>query len=186
MHVFVTAGLCSISSEKEQLTIFEVGFGTGLNAILAYQYAVENDIQMHYQSVENYPLNVATISELGYSSFLSKEEKKVFEKMHACEWNQDVLIADSFSIEKIQGDLDLCIIPKKANVIFFDAFSPDKQPELWTVEVFKKMFESLELGGVLVTYCAKGQVRRNMIEVGFQVERIPGPPGKREMLRAVK
>ncbi|MBI9067936.1 MAG: tRNA (5-methylaminomethyl-2-thiouridine)(34)-methyltransferase MnmD [Salinivirgaceae bacterium] len=185
MHVFIRSGL-ELFKEDQEISILEIGFGTGLNALLALNFASKNMIQIFYKTVEKYPITEKEYSQLNFANNIDKDLQDAFLKMHQSEWNVDVSIHDSFTLNKLNGDLIYTSFEHRFNVIFFDAFAPDIQPKLWTVEVFKKMYKSLVNNGVLVTYSAKGQVRRNMIEAGFKVERLPGPPGKREMLRAIK
>jgi tRNA U34 5-methylaminomethyl-2-thiouridine-forming methyltransferase MnmC len=184
MHVFIKMGLDEAFSQKKVLRIFEVGFGTGLNALLAFENS--KDGQIEYISVEKYPLKESEWKLLNFTGQSNKGLYDQFIAMHACEWGRAKVIAPEFSLTKLVGDLNTIALPENIDVVFFDAFAPDKQPDLWTVEVFKKMFAMLNPQGILVTYSAKGQVRRNMIAAGFSVERLQGPPGKREMLRGKK
>lgn len=184
-HVFINAGLNSI--EKQELVkVFEVGFGTGLNALLTYVNKKGRKIK--FCSIEKYPLLPDEFNALKYDEVISPDNslKNVFTKMQKCKWDKYVAIDHSFDLQKLEVDLNEFRINETFDLIYFDAFAPEIQPKLWTVEVFQKMFDLLNQNGTLVTYCAKGQVRRNMQEVGFKVERLPGPPGKREMLRAIK
>ncbi len=194
MHVFMKMGFGLFSTSLEQtkqISILEVGFGTGLNAFLVLLESFAEGIlsgescQCVYTSLEAFPLEEKEYLNLNYSK--NEKEKKLFLELHEAEWNKEVAITNNFSLHKIQIRLE-DFIPEenKFNLIFFDAFSPEAQPELWTEEVFRKLFLSMKKEGILVTYCAKGQVRRNMIAAGFTVERLDGPPGKREMLRARK
>lgn len=112
--------------------------------------------------------------------------KDVFQALHQAEWNVAVQVTDFFGLHKIQGDSNTCVLPDRIDLVYFDAFAPDKQPEMWNQEIFNRLYARMTGGGVLTTYCAKGVVRRMMKEAGYSVERIPGPPGKREMLRAIK
>lgn len=186
MHVFIQAGLAFVSNNKT-VNVFEVGFGTGLNALLTYQYCLKNDLKAVYHSVEKYPLPMGEVEQLNYPQQINTEGmEEYFNKIHQANWNQQVMINSNFSLLKTQADLRTFVPPRNYHLVYFDAFGPDKQPDLWTVTVFKQLYGCLLKGGVLVTYSAKGTVRRSLIEVGFKVERIPGPPGKREMIRAIK
>lgn len=185
MHIFIKAGLQTFT--KASLTIFEAGFGTGLNAWLTYLQSRDSGLKIRYFSIEKYPLPENIFESLNYSSFLN-EDNCIFLKMHHAHWNEEVKISDNFHLTKIQEDLtafDFKLLPE-TDLIYFDAFSPDKQPELWSQTIFDSLYSRISPGGKLVTYCAKGAVRRSLIKSGFSVERIPGPPGKREMLRAGK
>jgi len=140
-----------------------------------------------YYTIENYPVPLKIIQEVGYAESLYLDElKPFFEKMHAVSWEQEHSISPYFNLIKLEGDLITTDFNKKGDLIYYDAFSPNTQPELWTEEVFQKLRGFLEENGSLVTYCAKGYVKRNLIAAGFQIEKLPGPPGKREMIRAMK
>ena len=183
VHVYIKSGLNQLH-DKDRISVFEMGFGTGLNVLLSWMFSVENDIEIDFTSIELFPLPQSIWSELGY--YKSPEQKRVFEKLHLSDWERVKEIDDNFHFVKHETSLHNFETEKKFDVIFFDAFGPEKQPDLWEVPIFEKLFSILNPDGFLVTYSAKGQVRRNMIEAGFTVERIPGPPGKREMLRAIR
>ncbi len=180
-HVFINAGLKQLS--KESLRVFEIGFGTGLNAYLTLLNA---SIPVEYYSVERYPLGYEIVQSLNYGKVIDPDKEGSFTALHRAPWDQDVAITDHFTLHKIYGDSNECIIPENIDLVYFDAFAPDKQPEMWNQEIFIKLYDRMVKGGILTTYCAKGAVRRMMKEAGYSVERIPGPPGKREMLRAVR
>ena len=183
-HVFIEAGLHR--QEKKDITVFEVGFGTGLNAYLTLLDAENEDRSVDYFSVELYPLDPALVRALNYGDMICPEKKMLFTALHSAAWNEPVKITDHFTLHKIQGDNNSCTLPEDMDLIYFDAFAPDKQPEMWSQEIFDKLYAHMAEGGILTTYCAKGVVRRMMQKAGYSVERIPGPPGKREMLRAIK
>lgn len=180
LHVFIEAGFKRTSANP--LHIFEMGFGTGLNALLTLKYALQRDIRVKYHSVETFPVPFEIISNLT----IEPELKETFLKLHKAEWNEPAAISPEFELLKIKQNLIAWQPKEMYHLVYFDAFSPESQPELWTGDVFRKTYEMLYSGGILTTYCAKGYVRRNMIAAGFKVERLPGPPGKREMLRAVR
>lgn len=186
-HVFINAGFHEAKklTAAEPLRILEVGFGTGLNALLTLIEAVKTKTKIYYEAIELYPLNNEEIRTLNYCQQLNINDlQSVFDKLHNCEWEKETAITENFTLIKRQENL-LNVEPIKLfELIYFDAFAPNAQPELWTKEVFDKMYTILEPGGVLVTYCSKGDVRRAMIAAGFEVEKLPGPPRKREMLRA--
>jgi len=188
--VYIKNGLNYIFSKFENnnnIVILEMGFGTGLNAFLSYLFAKENHINIDYTGIEAYPLNADEISQLNYIEQLNvKQDGEVFTEFHSLKQNKIVQLKPNFSLIKYFKKLETIKINSRFNLIYFDAFGPAIQPELWTESIFKKMFEVMLPQGVLVTYSAKGQVRRNMQQIGFIVERLPGPPGKREMLRATK
>ena len=183
-HVFIEAGLHH--QIKKDITVFEIGFGTGLNAYLTLLDAEENNREVNYYSIELYPLEVELVQTLNYGEVICPEKKGLFNALHAAPWNQPANISRHFILYKIQGDNNSCKLPKGINLVYFDAFAPDKQPEMWNQEIFDRLYGHMAEGGILTTYCAKGVVRRMMQKAGYSVERIPGPPGKREMLRAIK
>ena len=186
-HVFLKYGL-SLFDEKKEVSIFEVGFGTGLNAILTYQYAKEKQLTIHYNSIEAYPVSETELEQLDYASlFENKLLQDVYAKLHFVSWNQEEVISSDFVLNKIHQKMEGYIFPtNQFDLIYFDAFGPRVQENMWTQAIFQKLYDSLKEGGVLVTYCAKGQVKRDLKSVGFNVETLPGPPGKREMTRGRK
>lgn len=188
-HVFIKTGLHHIQNtiNPDQIHILEIGFGTGLNAFITYLEAQQKKLTINYHGVEAYPVASAEIRQLNYISKLNAEDEKiVFDTMHVCDWGKEETLSGNFKLTKRQEFFDQIDDKEKFNLIYFDAFGARLQPELWTASIFQKMYEALQNNGVLVTYSAKGSVRRAMQEVGFNVERLPGPPGKREMLRATK
>ncbi|MBI5859132.1 MAG: tRNA (5-methylaminomethyl-2-thiouridine)(34)-methyltransferase MnmD [Sphingobacteriales bacterium] len=195
MHVFIEAGLYGSGrlQRPDPISILEIGFGTGLNALLTLIEAEKTGIKIHYEALELYPLS-EEIRSLNYCQQLNRQNlQQIFEQMHSCEWEKDIAVSDNFILQKKKYNLlnlSTCLAGRQAyqpiNLIYFDAFAPAAQPELWTKEVFDKMYSLLAPGGILVTYCSKADVRRAMIAAGFSVEKIPGPPHKREMLRARK
>ncbi len=186
LHVFIRMGLEHHPSVS--LEVLEVGFGTGLNAFLTCLAAGKLRKQVHYTSVELYPLQPACVASLGYPERIAPGHAEDFRRLHACPWEEDVCISPFFTLHKREADFTACVLPPSAfDVVYFDAFAPEKQPEMWTHEVFARLWEAMRPGGILATYCAKGVVRRMLLQAGFSVERLPGPPGgKREILRAVK
>jgi len=184
-HVFIETGL-KLFSNKE-INILEIGFGTGLNCFITFLEAVRLDLKVNYLGVEAYPVLQNEIEKLNYVEELEAEDfGKEFDEIHTNNWNENFAISDVFSLEKRQQFFNEIDLNNEIDLIYFDAFGARVQPELWTEAIFKSMFKALKNGGVLVTYSAKGSVRRAMQSVGFTVERLPGPPGKREMLRATK
>jgi tRNA U34 5-methylaminomethyl-2-thiouridine-forming methyltransferase MnmC len=184
-HVFIDKGLSIIS--KPEISILEIGFGTGLNCFLTLLEAEKRKISINYVGVEAYPVTEEEAVQLNYVSELNVGDKQaVFNQLHQVSWdeNHDILI--EFSLEKRKQFFKDITAEDQFNLVYFDAFGAEHQPELWSLEIFRIMFKAMKEDGVLVTYCAKGSVRRAMQEVGFIVERLDGPPGKREMLRATK
>jgi len=186
-HVFIKTGLhhfCELH-DVEELAILEIGFGTGLNALLTSQQAVELEKTINYDGVEAYPISFDQVQGLNYPEQLDVDSS-IFLKLHEVAWETPQKITPHFLLHKQQKFFKDITAKDVYHLIYFDAFGARVQPELWTQEVFKTMYDALKKDGVLVTYAAKGSVRRAMQAVGFTVERLPGPPGKREMLRATK
>jgi len=185
IHVFIKSGL-QLFSDKN-ISVLEIGFGTGLNSFITFLEAPKLNLEIDYVGVEAYPVAADEIEKLNYVSELKAENfNEVFNNMHQCSWNDKIEISSMFSLTKQQKLFKEINDEGAFDLIYFDAFGARVQPELWTEEIFEAMFQALKKGGVLVTYCAKGSVRRAMLKVGFLVEKLPGPPGKREMLRAIK
>lgn len=184
-HVFIQHGLnTQVSAE---INILEIGFGTGLNAFITLLESIKSNRKIKYCGVEAYPVGREEVQLLNYVNALGAENyQREFNKMHISSWDEKVGISDNFSLIKREQRFEDISDEDAFDLIYFDAFGARVQPELWSVEIFQKMFKALKFGGVLVTYAAKGSVRRAMLEVGFDVEKLPGPPGKREMLRAKK
>jgi tRNA U34 5-methylaminomethyl-2-thiouridine-forming methyltransferase MnmC len=185
--VYIGAGLKHC--EKSPARILEVGFGTGLNAFLTMLEAERSGTPIFYTALEMYPLSLPEAEKLNYAALTCPEKQGLFLKIHQSPWNEACAIAPNFSLRKIQTDAAKPLnypADDFFNLIFFDAFAPDKQPQMWTPEIFKKLQELSEDGGIITTYCAKGAVRRILQNAGFVVERLPGPPGKREILRGKK
>jgi tRNA U34 5-methylaminomethyl-2-thiouridine-forming methyltransferase MnmC len=188
VHVFIEAGLKSHYLEpSEPCSILEVGFGTGLNALLTAIEAGKAKKSIYYVCLEPFPLHVEEVHSLNYCELLNRTEmQEDFIAMHQCPWNKASVATEHLLLNKSNATLQTFEHTTKFNLIYFDAFAPAVQPELWTKEIFEKLFAMLAPGGILVTYCSKGEVRRAMKAAGFTVEKIPGPPGKREMVRAIK
>lgn len=189
-HVFLKMGLQYFfenNPEKEEFSILEIGFGTGLNAFLTLLEAEKLKKKIRYTGVEAYPIAREEVAELNYPEAAdAKTRNSDFQKLHQTSWEKEEEITDSFVLKKEEKRFENISAEKCFDLIYFDAFGARVQPELWTEEIFQKMYRALRPKGVLVTYAAKGSVRRAMHSSGFDVEKLPGPPGKREMLRAVK
>jgi tRNA U34 5-methylaminomethyl-2-thiouridine-forming methyltransferase MnmC len=184
-HVFIKNGLSLFKNKS--ISILEIGFGTGLNAFITYLRSIELNQEIRYVGVEAFPINAEELASMNYVAELNAENKKaVFERMHQIDWEQQEEIDQHFSIIKRKQFFHEIEDKNCFDLIYFDAFGYRVQPELWSTEIFQKMYDSLVPNGVLVTYAARGVVKRSMIEVGFTVEKLAGPPGKREMFRAVK
>jgi tRNA U34 5-methylaminomethyl-2-thiouridine-forming methyltransferase MnmC len=187
-YVFIEKGLNHVlKSVKSNLNILEIGFGTGLNAILTLQHTQnEHELIIQYDALETTPLPLDLITLLGYNTFLSTDNDVLFENMHSSKWNVQNSIINNFQLHKINARLQDFIPAHQYDLIYFDAFAPDKQPDMWTIDIFAKLYLAMNKNGVLVTYSSKGEVKRNLRLVGFEVERLQGPPKKRHMLRATK
>ncbi|MCW3806670.1 tRNA (5-methylaminomethyl-2-thiouridine)(34)-methyltransferase MnmD [Plebeiibacterium marinum] len=182
MHVFIEAGLKQI--QKKEISILEFGFGTGLNAFLTSINSADKKI--YYHTLEKYPIDISTANKLNYKTAFEGKYTDIFIRLHEAEWEKETDINKNFRLLKTKCDFKNALFNKKYDLIYFDAFAPEKQPLLWSKDIFQKTYDALNKSGILTTYCAKGVVRRLMQEIGFKVERIPGPPGKREMIRAIK
>lgn len=186
-HVFLQEGLHHWLSQHEvpDIAIMEIGFGTGLNALLTYLETESKVINVEYTGIEAYPLDIEEIEILNFPSLLNISEERYL-KLHRIPWEQRIAISGNFHLTKHRIFFSEIEFQDQFHLIYFDAFGIRVQPELWTEEIFEKMYNSLMPKGMLVTYAANGNARRALQAVGFTVERIPGPPGKREMIRAVK
>jgi tRNA U34 5-methylaminomethyl-2-thiouridine-forming methyltransferase MnmC len=185
LYVYIASGL-DLFKGKPSIRLFELGFGTGLNAYLAACWAEENQKRLHYHSIENYPLPDTIWQQLNYH-VLYGHDYGLWSKLHLAEWEKEVEITPFFHLHKVKSNLEAVeLLPETYDLIFYDAFAPSKQPELWTVEALEPVVLAMASGGILVTYCAQGQFKRNLKALGLHLEVLPGPPGKKEMVRAVK
>ncbi len=183
-HIFIRNGLQRC--RKKKIFIFEAGFGTGLNVLLTLMN--RGDREIHYYSIEKYPLTSEEYEELNYPDLTGAGFKDIFFEMHRCEWNRQEQIIPGFSLMKIKADLleiNFSILPF-FDLIYYDAFAPSKQPELWDEKIFTAIAHHTSPHGIFVTYCAKGEVRRSLTRCGFNMQRLPGPPGKKEILYGEK
>ena len=184
-HVFIKQGLETCS--KPEISILEIGFGSGLNAFITFLEAQKRSLKIRYDGVEAYPVPMDEVQQLNYVSELNAASfQEQFNRIHNIPWEEKQDISSNFSLIKRNQFFHEIQDENQFDLIYFDAFGARVQPDLWTEEIFAIMFKAMKENGVLVTYSAKGSVRRAMQAVGFRVERLPGPPGKREMLRAVK
>jgi tRNA U34 5-methylaminomethyl-2-thiouridine-forming methyltransferase MnmC len=182
-HVFIRNGFSTVN--KPYLNILEIGFGTGLNTLLTSQKAIQKEITVDYQTIELYPVIEDNYSKLNFTDLIGIEQNELL-KLHTTQWEKKCKINEFFSLTKFKTDLENYTSESKFDIIYFDAFSPEKQPELWTNTIFMKMHNYLKEDGFLVTYCAKGIVKRTMKSVGFKIIVLDGPPGKRQMTKANK
>ena len=188
-HVFINAGLNYLltSTQPRRINLLEVGFGTGLNALLTALCVSGTNHTVNYHSLEPFPLDPALVANLNYRDFLNnKQEAELFESLHTCVWGKPVAVLERFFLHKHKVTLQDYHATGSFELIYFDAFAPSKQPELWTADMIRKVTGFLVSGGVLVTYCAKGQFKRDLGGLGLTVETLPGPGGKKEMVRALK
>jgi tRNA U34 5-methylaminomethyl-2-thiouridine-forming methyltransferase MnmC len=184
-HIFIDMGLKHSSVTSPH--ILEIGLGTGLNCVLTLLEAKESQRHVYYTGIERYPLNEEIIHKLNYPSIIGKECEEDYFAIHQAPWEEDVCLSPWFTLHKMEGDFTHYSFEQKYDIIYFDAFAPEKQPEMWEQSLFDNLYQVLNEGGILTTYCAKGVVRRMLQTAGFKVERLPGPPGgKREILRATK
>ncbi len=189
-HVFIQNGLQYFFENKNVafVRVLEIGFGTGLNALLSYLYCIKNQKSLNYISYEPFSLSSEIVNQINYPQQLNanKDDENFFMNLHTEKHNTNTFSNFTIDIKVIESNYQHSLMPEKADIIFFDAFAPNKQPEMWLPEVFSKCYSELNYSGILVTYCAKGEVKRTLKSVGFKVETLPGPPGKREMIRAIK
>lgn len=185
-HVFIKNGLEYFlgEGEPEKVNILEIGFGTGLNAWLTFEHLKASKKIIQYTSLETFPLTETIWRSLNYAT--SDAEIKSFNMIHTAKWNETVQLTNQFYLQKIETRLQDFSSDQYADIVYFDAFAPNKQPEMWELGVLKKVTDYLSANGVFITYCAKGQFKRDLKSLGLAVETLAGPPGKKEMVRAVK
>jgi tRNA U34 5-methylaminomethyl-2-thiouridine-forming methyltransferase MnmC len=187
LHVFIQSGLLYLTERKE-IGVLEIGFGTGLNALLTFRAAAKQQLKIFYHALEKYPINTSLIKDLNYPALFASDplSREIFDVIHETPWNTTISLNPGFRLHKIQEDLITFDPGFRYDVIYFDAFAPDKQPELWSAGIFERLYNNLNPGGVFITYCVKGTVKRLLKSAGFRIEKLPGPPGKREILRGIK
>ncbi len=188
IHVFLAGGLDYFKNKKKPIAIFEMGFGTGLNVWLSAIYAERNQLEINMESIECFPVNDQVISALNYTSELPCKPKEAtyFKTIHQNPWGQPNEVNPFFSFRKHQANIMDHSFNRKYDIIFFDAFAPNTQPELWEKPLHKKLFDALNPGGILVTYCAKGIFKRVLKDIGYSLDKLRGPGKKHEMTRAIK
>jgi len=183
-HIFINSGLKKVAARE--INIFELGFGTGLNAFLTVLETQDKNIKVSYSSIEKYPVPFEKIRELNYPELIDAEKRPLFDLLHSCDWNSYIEITDKFSLRKIQADIKNYSHDHKYDLVYFDAFGADKQPGMWTADIISGIAGACNPGAVFVTYSARGELKRQLKCEGFNVEHPSGPPGKREITRALK
>ena len=184
-HVFIKNGL-NLFQKQDSISILEIGFGTGLNTFITFLETLTKD-KVNYVGIEAYPISEEEIAQMNYVSELEAEKyQDVFNKMHSCDWESQQKITDNFTLTKRKQFFQDIEDKEQYDLIYFDAFGFPLQPELWSEVIFKKMYEALLPKGTLVTYACSSSIKNAMLSVGFSIEKLPGAPGKREMLRATK
>ena len=187
MLVFIQSGFDKINKTIVPVHILEMGFGTGLNAFLTCIEADKSSRQVHYTGMEKFPLSDKIIKQLNYPEILDPSFFEIFRLLHHVAWDQEIRITANFTLHKIEkGIHEVFLNPETFDLVYYDAFGPEVQPELWTDEIFRKIASAMKPDGILVTYSAKGSVRRALKSAGFEVEKLPGPTGKREITQATK
>lgn len=185
LYVFIRHGFDYIQEKKAgDIRILEIGFGTGLNAWLTLKANALHCRQVTYTSIEAFPLSDDVWRQLNYAEH---GEEQMFMRLHETDWDKPVMLSEGFTLHKMHADLQILSFNDRVfDLIYFDAFAPNKQPEMWTIEILKKVTNALSTDGVFVTYCAKGQLKRDLKSLGLAVDTLPGPPGKKEMTRALR
>lgn len=187
VYIFIERGMKPASEGKSRISILEMGLGTGLNCFLSWLEHRQSGVEVSYTALETYPLGTELAAQLNYPQTICAEEHKdTFMRLHGLPWNEWTELSPGFRLQKLHLPLQEFRTTDTYDVVYYDAFAPSKQPELWTEEVFQTLAGLMKPGALLVTYCAKGDVRRAMLAAGLDAKRLPGPPGKREMLRAEK
>jgi len=186
-HVFIDSGLLPLLKKKDNIAILEVGFGTGLNVLLTWKnIELNKEIYIDYHTFDIFPLPESILNACVYQELLDIPAT-ISDQILMSSWDKQIKVDDQFSLKKYCKDiLNETLTANYFDVVYFDAFSPESQPELWSSYIFEKLYGAMRQGGLLVTYCAKGEVKRTLKKIGFTLESLPGPPGKREMTRATK
>ena len=187
LHVYIKLGLSEIVKEISNINILEVGMGTGLNVLLTYQFSTKCNNLFLYHALEPYPLEKEIIQELNYEQQLNDVNTfGILKKIHESNWNENIHLKNNFNFYKSLSSIQNFESDTKYDIVYFDAFGPKKQPDIWNIEILINLFSMMSIKSCLVTYCSSGQFKRNLKEVGFKVYSFPGPPGKFEITKAVK
>jgi tRNA U34 5-methylaminomethyl-2-thiouridine-forming methyltransferase MnmC len=188
LHVFIRSGL-DCFADKSEIAVFETGFGTGLNALLTALGAIRRGMKIRYFAVEKYPVDPRLVKQLNYPHILKESEidgERIFSSIHEASWEEMIEIDPCFHLKKMKVDLCSFIPDALYDLVYFDAFAPEKQPEMWTGEILQRLVSAMKQDGIFTTYCVKGSVKRILKDCGLTLEKLPGPPGKREILRGKK
>ncbi len=187
-HVYIQSGLSHKTSCQDAVNVLEIGFGTGLNALLTFIEAEQLQKKIYYQTFEPYPIPNHLVDVLNYGTTCNTSTaKELLQQLHQAEWNRKITLSDYFTIEKIADKFGNTPLQNNYfDVVYFDAFAPSKQPEVWSERNLKLCFDALKKGGIFTTYSVQGVIKRKLISIGFEVKKIPGPKGKREILHAIK
>lgn len=184
-HIFIDCGLLSLPGGLNTLRIFEMGFGTGLNALLTYYHTIGGDKEIRYTGIDAFPVGQDYLSQLNYPGYLGyPDAEKVYQRITGSPWGESINVGRHFTLLKIQAKIEAYDFRDFYDLVYYDAFSPEVQPECWVQDIFVRIHQHMNPDGILVTYSSKGAVRRALQQAGFIVEKLPGPPGKREILRA--
>lgn len=185
LHVYINAGL-AYDESKIEMKIFEMGFGSGLNCLLTIDYAFKNTLSIDYYAIELYPLDGEISQQLNYENFVDIRAFELYKRLLSAPWGEKIVLTPQISVTKIFGDITKCEIPVDLDLVYYDAFAYDTQPQLWSSEIFSRVAKSMKMGGVLTTYSSKGAVKEALRSAGFEVKRLVGAAGKRHMVRAIK
>ena len=188
-HVYIQHGLKRISAQNKTINILEVGMGTGLNVLLSYRYAISHGLSINYTAVEAYPLEEIIWKQLNYSQLIEDGNSLLttYNQIHESEWHKEIPLGDHFTFYKIDQKIqDISLKEDYYDVVYHDAFNPDLEPDLWREALFGKIYKSMKSNSLLTTYSTKGIIKRALKSCGFIIQKKPGPPGKREILNAVK
>ena len=186
-HVFIEAGLKPVLAEQQPVHVLEIGFGTGLNALLTLEVALKSAASIHFTTLEPFPLPADVVKQLNYSRLFPEATAAFWEKIHFSAWDEPIALLPNFTLHKLKTRLEDYPAPADHfDVVYYDAFAPSKQSEMWSLENLEKTVQAMKPGALLVTYCASGQFKRNLKALHLEVETLPGPPGKKEMVRGRK
>ncbi|MGV9003711.1 tRNA (5-methylaminomethyl-2-thiouridine)(34)-methyltransferase MnmD [Flavobacterium sp.] len=183
-HVFIKNGLSLF--EGKSISVLEIGFGTGLNTLITYNETLKRNQQINYVAVEAYPISLEEAMAMNYPEKINPDLKDLYHILHTSEWNREIKLDANFTFQKRKQFFEAIDDVKRFDLIYFDAFGYATQPELWTESIFHSMYNALKMNGILVTYACRSIIKNNMLSAGFSIEKLPGAPGKREMLRATK